>query len=235
MTCPHCVGAADFFDEKTARRELKRLRKRGPPRTTGHLLDALGEEVPGASILDVGGGVGALQLGLLEAGAARVLNVDASPAYQAAAREEARRRGLEDRLDFLAGDVVELAAGIEVHDVVTLDRVLCCYPDLDGLVEVTADRARRLWAAVFPREHLGVRLGIRLLNLFQRLRGHPFRIYLHGTERIEGAVRARGFHERGRKSSFLWDVRIFERTTASDGLTEFGEEGTEPSERGDGA
>lgn len=235
MTCTHCVGAADIFDEKTARRELKRLRKRGPSRTTGHLLDALGEEVPGASILDVGGGVGALQLGLLEAGAARALNVDASPAYQAAAREEARRRGLEDRLTFLAGDVVELAAGIEVHDVVTLDRVLCCYPDLDGLVEVTAERARRLWAAVFPREHLGVRLGVRLVNLFQRLRGHPFRVYLHGTERIEKAVRTRGFREQTRRSSFLWDVRIFARATDSEPHPEFGEESTESAQRGDRA
>lgn len=234
MTCPQCVGAADFFDERVARRELKRLRRKGPSSTTRHLLDALAADVPGRSVLDVGGGVGALQLGLLQAGAVRATNVDASPAYQAAARDEAERRSVMDRLSLRTGDVVELAPEIEVHDVVTLDRVLCCYPDLDALLEVTTVRARRVWAAVFPREHLLVRIGGWLLNLVQRLRRHPFRIYLHGTERIEAAIRERGFRERSRARTFLWDARVFERVEESERVGDLDQDRAEAGERRDG-
>jgi magnesium-protoporphyrin O-methyltransferase len=213
MTCRHCRDAGDFFGEGIARREQRRYRRRGPSRSTRLLLDALrGQGVEGATFLDIGGGIGAVQQELLAAGAAGGVGVDASPAYLAAARAEALRRGTAERVRFQQGDAVELADDLPDSDVVTLDRVLCCYPDLEALVEVSCGRSRRLWGAVIPTERWWVRLGGRLLNGVQALRGDAFRLYLHGISRIEDAVKNRGFQMVVSERTWLWEVRVFVRT-----------------------
>ena len=63
-------------------------------------------ELTGSVVLDIGAGVGAVHLALLEAGASRAVDVDASRDDLAAAREEAARRGLDDRVEYQYGDVV---------------------------------------------------------------------------------------------------------------------------------
>jgi magnesium-protoporphyrin O-methyltransferase len=209
------VGGAEIFDARMARRDLARLRRRGPARSTRRLLEGIvAQGANGASVLDVGGGVGALQLGLLEAGAARVLSVEAAPAYQAAAADEARRRGLAERVAYRAGDVVELASEIGVHDVVTLDRVLCCYPDADALVDVTAARAGRLWGAVLPRERWWVRLGLAGTNVALRLRRVPFRVFAHDPDRVARRLRDAGFEPVLRERTAVWHVWLYERVGA---------------------
>ncbi|MEJ2538447.1 MAG: class I SAM-dependent methyltransferase [Gemmatimonadota bacterium] len=213
MTCAHCVDAADFFGKGIAQRELARYRRRGPTRSTQLLLDGVTSlGVEGASFLDVGGGIGAVQQELLAAGASAGTGVDASPAYLASAQAEARRRGTLDRLTFLEGDAVELAGELPEVDIVTLDRVLCCYPHMERLVEISCRRSRRIWGAVVPREDWWIRLGGRLLNGIQALRGKAFRLYLHGVPRIESAVEARGFQAVASRRTWLWEIRVFART-----------------------
>ena len=63
---------------------------------------------------------------------------------------ETARRVLKSRFasrqtEFVLGDFVALA------DKVTLDRVVCCYPDDKALLEAAAARARRLVAFTYPR------------------------------------------------------------------------------------
>ena len=211
MTCAHCRDAAsDFFNSKVARRELARYRRRGPLKTTGILLEALrAEGVQGKTLLDIGGGIGAIQHELLAAGAARVVNVDASPAYQEAARREAEARGTLERIEFYAGDFVEVAPALPAADVVTLDRVICCYPDMPALVGASAEHARVLWAAVFPRENRLMRFGLRVINFVQRLRRSAFRVYGHARQEVERELRARGFRERVYRQTVLWQVMVW--------------------------
>ncbi|MDT8341330.1 MAG: class I SAM-dependent methyltransferase [Longimicrobiales bacterium] len=212
MTCAHCMEAADFFGDRMARHELKRFRRRGPTRSTRLLLDALAdEEVRDARLLDIGGGVGAVQHVFLERGGAEVTGVDASPAYLAAAGAESARRGTADRVRHLEGDAVELAAALPDADVVTLDRVLCCYPDMPALVDASAARARRAWGVVFPRETWWVRAGVAAINLAQRLRRKAFRVYLHGPDRIEARAVGHGLRTDYRGRTLLWEVRVFRR------------------------
>lgn len=89
-------------------------------------------------MLDVGAGIGALSFELLAAGAERVTAVDAAPAYLAAVREEAGRRNVSDRLNLVLGDFVSVAGEVMPADVVTIDRVVCCYP-----ARLRADAASR--------------------------------------------------------------------------------------------
>jgi len=220
VSCVQCQGIVQEFDGRVARRDLRRYRRRGVSGTTRRLVRAILErDVSGCTFLDVGGGVGAIQHELMAAGAASGTDVDASPAYLDAARDEARQRGFADRVRYVQGDFVALSPLVDAADIVTLDRVLCCYPDMPALVDASASRARALYGLVFPREHLFMRMAVRVLNLIQRLRRHPFRIYLHGTSSVDARVRAHGLAPAWRGRSFLWQIHLYAKDGAGDGTS----------------
>src|SRR4029453_15287431 len=124
----------DFYSERLAASELRKYRKKGPIPSTRTLIEALkAEGVEGATLLDVGGGIGAIQHELLDAGIARATSVDASAPYLVAAREESDRRGHGGRVTYRHGDFVELAESVPPADIVTLDRVINVYPDWQRL------------------------------------------------------------------------------------------------------
>lgn len=216
MTCPHCVGADHFFGNRAARFDLWRYRRTGPLTTTGLLLDALRKRrpEPGFTLLDIGSGVGAIQHELLDDGAARAVSVDASRAYLAAALHEGERRGHADRMEQHIGDFVELADEIPDADVVTLDRVVCCYPDMPALVAASARHARTLYGLVVPREVWWVRVGVRLMNVWQRLLRTDFRVYVHPLGAIQAAVESEGLKRVEAGRTLNWQVMLFERRAA---------------------
>jgi magnesium-protoporphyrin O-methyltransferase len=208
-----CQGVDEFFNERTARFDLKRYRRRGPSKQTSVLLAAIRERgVEGASLLDIGGGIGAIQQELLAAGAAHATSVEASPAYLRAAREEAARRGTTDRIDYQSGDFVALADAIESADLVTLDRVICCYPDMEALVGASATRARRVYGLVYPQDGWWVRAGVRVANFANRLRRRAFRAHVHTTTAVDAAVRANGLTPAlRRRVGPVWQVVVYTR------------------------
>ena len=210
--CRHCVDAGDLFNPRAARRDLRRYRSRGPSATTRLLLDSLlAQRGNDQTLLDIGGGVGAIPHELLQAGFSQAVQVDASAAYLAAAGEEAGRRGLADRITYHYGDFVDLAPDLAEADVVTLDRVVCCYPDVERLVTASAGKARHLYGLVFPRERSFMAVGARLANAWFRLRGSAFRTYLHPTEQVEGILGRCGFRRTSLTHSFLWQVATYAR------------------------
>lgn len=210
--CGHCEDAGGFFGNRTARRELRRYRRRGPPKSTRLLVDALRNTgVERRTLLDVGGGIGAIQHELFPDGMASALHVDASRAYLEAAREEAVRRGHADRISFEYGDFVELAAKLTRKDMVTLDRVVCCYPDCDALLDASAGRARELVGLVYPRERVGTRFFMAVGNLWFRLRGSDFRVFLHSPARVHERMGRAGFEPATDAQTFLWRVELWTR------------------------
>jgi magnesium-protoporphyrin O-methyltransferase len=212
MSCPQCVGIERFFDEAVARRELRRYRRRGPAKTTRMLVDGLSREgVEGATFLDVGGGIGAVHHELMAAGAAEGTCVDASPAYVEAARSESAERGNTGRVRYVLGDFVDLQSQVGAADLVALDRVVCCYPDMAALVDASATRARRAYGLVYPRDTRLVRIMIGMLNFVQRLRRHPFRVFVHPTSEVERRLRAAGLERSARATTIMWQVVIFRR------------------------
>jgi len=208
-----CQGVDEMFGERTARYDLRRYRKRGPSKPTRVLLDALRREgVERASVLDVGGGVGVIQQELLDAGVDRVTSVEASAAYLRAAKEEAARRGTADRIRYHAGDFVAVADRIEPADVVTLDRVICCYPDMEALVSRSADHAQRLYGVVYPRDAWWIRLGFSAVNLSMRLRRRAFRAHIHRTSAVDAVARDRGLTPKlQRRVGPVWQVAVYAR------------------------
>jgi len=213
---PGCACAiGNEFGERTARRELAAYRRKGPDTTTRWLIEGLrggsGGDVTGLSVLDIGAGVGAVHLALLEAGAANAVDVDGSPAYIDAAREESARVGVRDRVTYAAGDFVDLAPEIAGADLVALDRVVCCYPDMRSLVELSVARADRRYGLVYPRDTWWIRSGATVANGFARLFRQRVRVFIHATRDVEAIVLAAGLTRRFDRRSMFWQVVVFER------------------------
>jgi len=208
-----CDGFASIFDEATARRDRDRYHRDGPDRTTRLLLELLTPyRSSGSSVLDIGGGIGIVDLELLRAGAGHATLVDASTAYLAVARDEARRAGLLDRIDFVEGDFVRRAASIDRADVVTLDRVICCYPDMEALVAESAGRAKTAYGIVLPRDRRGARWAIALNNAWYRIRRKAYRGFIHPTARVDEIAAANGLRLRAERHTWIWRVAVYDRT-----------------------
>src|SRR5262249_4126018 len=148
-----CEGIEQCFGTERVTKELQRYRHQGAIKSTRLLITLLqNESEPGMTLLDIGGGIGAIQHALLQQGLSQSLDVDASAAYLTAAQEEARQRGLAEQARFVHGNFVDLAPTIAPADVVTLDRVICCFDDMPALVGLSAARARKWYGIVIPRD-----------------------------------------------------------------------------------
>ncbi|HET6487689.1 MAG TPA: class I SAM-dependent methyltransferase [Spirochaetia bacterium] len=212
MESLQCCGIEQVFDDNLAATEVKRHRMRGPRKTTQVLIDYLAAQgLAGATVLDVGGGVGALHQALLAAGAGRATDVDASAAYLRAAKSEALRKGVLERISFLHGDFVALAPTIDAADIVTLDRVICCYDDAESLVALSAARARRYYALVYPWDSPLARAFSVLLNGMRRLQRTFYRSYIHPRARVEDILRANGLERQFLRRAGLWQVAVYAR------------------------
>ena len=212
MACCTTTPLEEVFDDNMAAYDLRRYRRKGPRRSTRLLLAALkAEGVEGRTLLDVGGGVGAIQHELLDAGASAATSVEASHPYLKTARVESKRRGHAGRARFRRGDFVELAATIEAADVVTLDRVVCCYPDVEGLIRTSAVRARILYGLVYPRDTRVVRVGFAVANVVLRLLRKQMRAFVHRAAHIERLVEESGLAPCYAARTGAWQVAVYRR------------------------
>ena len=210
-----CGCSPNTFSDREAANDLKRYLEKGPDKTTRALVDAIvGEGIEGTTVLDVGGGIGAIQLELMAAGAARAEAVDASEAYVETARAEAERRGYGDRTTARLGDFVKLAPSIESADVVTLDRVVCCYPDIDALLGAATDKATRIVGLVYPRDIWWNRAVGRVMNSWSWLTRDSTRWYLYRTEKVDGIMQRAGFAGREITRDWIWQVVLYRRDAA---------------------
>lgn len=194
VTCEHCLCAENEFDDRHAEHEVRDYLDRGPHRTTAILLDWLTKhDLAGSSLLDIGGGVGTIAIELLEVGVEWAILVEASNASLRAARSLAEREGVAGRVEARYGDFLDLEALLEPAEIVTLDRVICCYPYGSELVRHSARHATRWYGVVVPRRRWFIRIGIWLINAFLWIRGSAFRTYLHDPNMIDAILDSEGF------------------------------------------
>jgi 2-polyprenyl-3-methyl-5-hydroxy-6-metoxy-1,4-benzoquinol methylase len=200
------------FSEKRAKADLKRYRKAGPDKSTRLLIEALRSlGVRGKSLLDIGAGIGVIDHELLDAGVGSAVHVDASAASASAAQQESERRGTRDRIQFRRGDFVAIADAVEPADVVTLDRVICCYANMEQLVVKSASHARELYGIVIPRERAITRLGRFGVNTVFRVTRNPFRFHIHPIRDIERVLGVAGFRVQSVAQTIFWRVAVYAR------------------------
>ncbi|MHA1907350.1 MAG: class I SAM-dependent methyltransferase [Candidatus Thorarchaeota archaeon] len=213
MKSCQCEAIESHFTQKKAAKELEQYRKAGPSKNTRMLIDAIvAEGISGMTLLDIGGGVGTIQHELLKAGVSSCFNVESSQAYIEAAKEEAKRQEQADSISHLHGNFVDLATDVPDCDIVTLDRVICCYHDVNALVDLSSERARKIYAVVYPRNLWWTRKFTTLDNLFLRIQRNPFRSFIHPTEVVDGIVRSKGFELMFFREIRFWQVVVYRRT-----------------------
>jgi magnesium-protoporphyrin O-methyltransferase len=198
-----------MFSAKQARLDARRYRKQGLGGTSRRLVELAGD-VSGETVLEVGGGVGAIELDLLAAGAERATNVELSGEYEEEAATLLAERGLTERVDRRVADFVD--EPVEPHDVVVMHRVVCCYPDVDRLVGIAAANTRRRLLLTYPRERPWTRAGIAAINLFMRISGSDFRAFVHPVARMAAAAQREGLAlERREQPGLIWENAAYER------------------------
>lgn len=201
-----------MFTPRAARRSLRRYRQRGLDDIERRMFEtASADGLEGARVLEIGGGVGAIQAELLEAGAERGEIIELVAAYEPYARELARDRGLEDRTSFRVEDVLDSTETVEPAEVVVLNRVVCCSRDGVRLAGVSARLARRTLVLSFPRERALVKAGMRLVNVGMRLMGRSFRVFVHPRASLLAAAEAEGLRLDESGHGFFWEFVALRR------------------------
>ena len=213
MDCCQCDLIEAQFDRETVAKKVDRYREQGLKKETEILVDALrAEGVEGCSVLDVGGGLGALEFELLKAGSGTVTNVEASSAYIEAAKAESSRQGFSERVSHMHGDFVAIAYEVPPADVVTLDKVICCYDDMVSLVSSSVQKANKLYGVIYPRDTWWVKAGIGLENLIRKLKGNSFRVIVHPPRAVDRLIMENGMEKRFYRALIDWQIVVYARS-----------------------
>lgn len=209
-----CCGPEDrggydaIFDSRFSRAIAKRYGRRGlrpPERQIVSFLEGSGIE--GATVLEVGGGVGEIQLELLKHGAARAVNLELSGGYEEDAARLIEQAGFGGRIERRLGvDLAEEGDGVEPADVVVLHRVVCCYPDYAKLLGAAAGHARRALVFSYPTANGASRAFIRIMNALLGATGNSFRGFVHSPEAMVDVLRGRGLEPVFHWNSPVWHV-----------------------------
>ena len=212
MGCCQCQGIENMFDKKAANRQIKRYLKKGPSKTTSMLLDAIHKKgVQGLNFLDIGGGIGAIQYDLIKAGASNGTSIEASSAFFDVVKEEALQNGLAERVNFKYGDFTATASDVDSADIVTLDKVICCYDDMSELVGLSSKLARKIYAVIYPRDVWWTKLALLMVNFYPRIKGSSFRVFIHPTKKVEEIIFGNGLKRNYYATTLFWQVAIFTR------------------------
>ena len=210
MPCNCCEMENNTFGEDEAKANLKDYRKRGPAKQTKLILEAVRSlGLKDASLLDVGGGIGTIHHELLKDVASEATHVDASSAYLKIATEEAKRLGHD--VKFIHADFTDVADELPQVDIVTLDRVVCCYPNFRELLKAASSKSGTAIALTYPRETWWLKMGIAIANFFQKLRNDPFRGFVHPVHEMEAVLNGEGLKRMSTRKLFVWEMSLYQR------------------------
>ena len=211
-SCCNSRGCDEFFTSRMARRAAERYRQKGIDKTAQRMLAFLEEHgIEGATVLEIGGGVGEMQIELLKRGAARTVNLELSPGYDDEAMRLVREARVDGRAERRLHDIAADPGSVEPADVVVLHRVVCCYPDYERLLSAATDHARRLLVFSYPPRNVLSRLLLGAQNLLFRLRRREFRVFAHPPAQMLAVVEERGLLLAYTHRPVVWQIAGFER------------------------
>ena len=210
--CCEPEGYDATFSNRFARRMARRYRRRGLSRSARAIVSFLTDRgLDGASILEIGGGVGELHVELLRHGAAKATNLEISTNYETEAAALLERTDMGTRVERRFLDIAQVPEEVERADVVVLHRVVCCYPDYERLLGAAASKAGRLLVFSHPPRNLVTRAMFWADNSMRRLKGDAFRAFVHPpAAMLDVAVRS-GLRDAYRWRGLGWCVVGLER------------------------
>ena len=214
VTCCDPRGCDAFFGPRFARRLAKRYRERGLDKTAARMVQFLEERgIAGATVLEIGGGIGDIQLELLKRGAAHTVNLELSASYDEEALALLREAGLAGRAERQIRDIAADGDAVDAADVVVLHRVVCCYPDYERLLSAVASHARRLVVFSHPPRNAVSRVVLAVQNLGLRLLRREFRTFAHPPPAMLTVLEERGLRPVFAHRGTIWHVEGLERTS----------------------
>jgi len=205
--CCSPKGYRWVFSERSARSEARKYRRRGLDGTSRRIVDFLkAQGVDGQTVLEVGGGIGAIQIELLKAGAARAVSVELTPTYEDVAAGLLSDAGLTDRVERRVMDFAQASSQVDGADVVIMNRVICCYPDMPRLAGAAADHARQLLVMSYPTGAWWMRAGLAVSNFMLWLLRREFHVFVHPPSEILATARRRGLEPILDHRGAVWTV-----------------------------
>jgi hypothetical protein len=212
MSCCRAGACEEIFGPQVARKNLKRYRKKGLGAIERQMVASIStDDVAGARVLEIGGGIGAIQVELLASGARDGEIVELVQGYEPYAVELAQEKGLAARSRFRVADVLAQPEAVPPADVVVLNRVVCCSPDGVQLTETAARLATRVLILSFPRDRFLARAFARIINALQRLTRRSFRVFLHPKPSLFAAAQAQGLRLAGTGRTLVWEFAALRR------------------------
>lgn len=212
MSCCSPKGYRWIFSERTAKREARRYRKKGLDTTSRRIVEFLRNQgVEGRTVLEIGGGIGAVQIELLKAGASRATSIELMPTYEEAASELLQAAGFQDRVERRVMDFAVASGGVEPADIVIMNRVICCYPDMPRLAGSGADHAREMMVLSYPRLDWWTRLGLWFANFLLRVARREFQIFIHPAAQIIATAESHGLRPVLNEVGAFWTVAAMRR------------------------
>ena len=201
----------DTFGDRFARKMARRYRWRGLSRSERAIVRFLEDRgIEGASVLEIGGGLGELHVELLRHGAARATNLEISTKYEPEAVRLLEQR-VAARVDRRFLDIAQEPDEVAPADIVVLHRVVCCYPDYERLLGAAASKAGRLMVFSHPPRNMLTRLLLSVNNTVRKVKGDTFRTFAHEpADMIDVAGRA-GLRDTYRWRGVGWCVVGLER------------------------
>jgi len=207
--CPHSNSANRFFS-LFAGRYRRRFEKKGFEPSQQQLLEGLQQAgYQDAKVLEIGSGVGHLHQTLLEQGAASAVGIDLASRMVDEAQHWAEQRKLAGRTDYVEGDFMEIYESLARADVTVLDKVVCCYPDADGLVHASLNKTNRVYALTYPRNRWYVRSMMGITGFFLKLVRSDFRPYVHDPETVEKWIIDTGFSKAYQNQNMVWLTQVY--------------------------
>ena len=205
-------GCDRMFGGGFARSRAARYRRKGLDRTARRMVDMLlADGVQGATVLEIGGGVGEIQLELLRAGAATATNLELSPAYESEAARLIAESGLTGRVERRLVDIAADPTAVGPADIVVLHRVVCCYPDVGKLLGAAADHTRRRLVLSHPPRNAVSRAVVGLQNALFRASRREFRTFAHPPEAMRSVLAEHGLHLADEYRGRVWQVAAVAR------------------------
>jgi 2-polyprenyl-3-methyl-5-hydroxy-6-metoxy-1,4-benzoquinol methylase len=200
------------FSERSARAEARRYRRSGLDATSRRIFEFVKKQgVEGRTVLEVGGGIGAIQIELLKAGAARAVSIELTPTYEEEATALLREAGLVERAERRILDFATAGATVEGADIVIMNRVICCYPDMPRLAGAASDHTRELLVMSFPKGSWWMRIGLAIVNTMFRVTRREFQIFVHPPRRILATSEQHGLHTVLDETGVFWTVAALRR------------------------
>ena len=213
MNCCAAINAdtGRFFSRFAGLHRL-RFRLFGFERTQRQLIRGIREGgIEGASLLEIGCGRDYLHRALLRLGASRATGVDLSAGMLATARAGAQAEGLAERTVYVQGDFTHMADEIPEADVVVLDKVICCYPDWESLVDRSLLKTRHLYAFTIPRDRALTRAGLQAMRWGLQGIGCCYQPFIHDAAQIDARILAGGFRRTYEARTAGWLTRVYAR------------------------